>query len=137
MGWVLWARPITIENTKQQKVKIKKVDKDFPATLFRKPKKLVRFTKLLGDDLLKEKVNLNIKYKDYKEFKRTVNEMIKEGFSISLELDETYTTDFDNLYLFSNILVSKDAPYYDTIINNTDAIKTNVVTVWGEIWTHS
>ena len=55
--------------------------------------------------------------------------MIKEGFSISLELDETYTTDFDNLYLFSNILVSKDAPYYDTIINNTDAIKTNVVTV--------
>ena len=102
---------------------------NFPATLFRKPKKLVRFTKLLGDDLLKEKVNLNIKYKDYKEFKRTVNEMIKEGFSISLELDETYTTDFDNLYLFSNILVSKDAPYYDTIINNTDAIKTNVVTV--------
>lgn len=102
---------------------------NFPGSLFKKPKKIIRFTKLLNDDLLKEKVNLRIKYKDYKEFKRTVNEIIKEGYSISLELDDTYVTDFDNLFLFSNIFVSKDAPYYDTIINNKDVIKTNVVTM--------
>ena len=102
---------------------------DFPGTLFRKPKKIVKFTKLLKDDLLKEKVNLKIKYKDYMEFKRTVNELIKEGYSIALELDETYVTDFENLYLFSNIFVSKNASYYGTIINNTDAVKTHVITM--------
>lgn len=101
----------------------------FPGTLFKKPKKIIKFTKLLNDELLKEKVNLRIKYKDYKEYKRTVNEIIKEGYSISLELDETYATDFDNLFLFSNIFVSKEAPYYDTIINNKEAIKTNIVTM--------
>ncbi len=102
---------------------------NFPGSLFKKPKKIIKFTKLLNDDLLKERINLRIKYKDYKEFKRTVNEIIKEGYSISLELDDTYVTDFDNLFLFSNIFVSKEAPYYDTIINNKDAIKTNVVTM--------
>ena len=100
---------------------------DFPRTLFSKPKKIIRFTKLLNDELLKDRVSIRIKYKDYKDFKRTVNEIIKEGYSVSLELDETYVTDFDNLFLFTNIFVSKDAPYYDTIINNKDAIKTNVV----------
>ena len=102
---------------------------DFPGTLFRKPKKIVKFTKLLKDDLLKEKVNLKIKYKDYMEFKRTVNELIKEGYSIALELDETYVTDFENLYLFSNIFISKNASYYGTIINNKDAVKTHVITM--------
>ena len=102
---------------------------DFPGTLFRKPKKIIKFTKLLNDDLLKEKVNLKIKYKDYIEFKRTVNEIIKEGYSIALELDETYVTDFENLYLFSNIFVSKNASYYGTIINNKDAVKTHVITM--------
>ncbi len=102
---------------------------DFPGSLFRKPKKIIRFTKLLDDELLKDRISLRIKYKEYTEFKRTVHEIINEGYSISLELDETYVTDFDNLFLFSNIFVSKNAPYYDTIINNTDAIKTNVVTM--------
>lgn len=102
---------------------------DFPATLFEKTKKIMRFLRALDDELLKEKISLKIYYKDYKKYKRYINSLISAGYSISLELDDTYTTNFDNLFLFSNILVSKKYDYYDIIIDNKDIIKTNIITV--------
>ena len=102
---------------------------DFPASLFEKSKKIMRFLRALDDELLKEKISIKIYYKDYTKYKRYVNELISSGYSISLELDDTYTTNFDNLFIFTNIFVSKKYDYYDIIINNKDAIKTNIITV--------
>ena len=107
---------------------------DFPDTLFEKPKKIIKFTNAINDEYLKEKVSFKINYKHYKHYKRTVHELINRGYGITLELDETYTTNFDNLFLFTNIIVDKKYNYYDIIINNRDAIKTNIITLWGEIW---
>lgn len=102
---------------------------NFPASLFEKSKKIMRFLRALNDELLKEKISIKIYHRDYQKYKKYVNELISQGFSISLELDETYTTNFDNLFLFSNILVSKKYSYYDIIIDNRDVIKTNIITV--------
>ena len=102
---------------------------NFPASLFEKSKKIMRFLKALDDELLKEKISLKIYYKDYKKYKRYIRQLITDGYSISLELDESYNTDFEDLFLFSNILVSKKYNYYDIIINSKDVIKTNIITV--------
>ena len=102
---------------------------DFPETLFEKPKKIMKFTNAINDDYLKEKISFKIKYKQYKHYKRTVHELINRGYGITLELDDTYTTNFDNLFLFTNIIVDKKYNYYDIIINNRDAIKTNIITL--------
>ena len=102
---------------------------DFPITLFEKSKKIMRFLRAMNDELLKEKISIKIYYKDYQKYKRYINDMITNGYSISLELDDSYTTNFDNLYIFTNILVSKKYSYYDIIINNKDIIKTNIITV--------
>lgn len=102
---------------------------EFPASLFEKSKKAMRFLRALNDELLKEKISLKIYYKDYKKYRKYINELINSGYSISLELDETYTTNFENLFLFANILVSKKYDYYDIIINNKDIIRTNIITV--------
>ena len=102
---------------------------DFPISLFDKNKKMGKFLRALDDDLMVEKINLKFKYKDYKDNKKRINALITEGYNISLELDETYTTDFENLFLFSYVLVRKNASYHDIIINNKDAIKTKVVEV--------
>ena len=96
----------------------------------------MRFLRALDDELLKEKISIKIYYKDYKKYTRYVKELISQGYSVSLELDETYNTNFDDLFLFSNILVSKKYNYYDIIIDSKDVIKTNIVTVWGDIWKH-
>lgn len=102
---------------------------DFPASLFEKSKKIMRFLRALDDELLKEKISIKIYYKDYKKYTKYVKELISQGYSVSLELDETYNTNFDDLFLFSNILVSKKYNYYDIIIDSKDVIKTNIVTV--------
>ena len=102
---------------------------DFPITLFEKSKKIMRFLRALNDELLKEKISIKIYYNDYKKYKRYINDLISNGYSISLELDDSYTTNFDDLFIFTNILVSKKYNYYDIIINNKDIIKTNIITV--------
>lgn len=102
---------------------------DFPVSLFDKNKKMAKFLRAIDDDLMVEKISLKFKYKDYKNNKRKINALITEGYSIALELDDSYTTDFDNLFLFSYVLVSKNASYHDIIVDNKDAIKTKVVEV--------
>ena len=86
--------------------------------------------------MLRTKISLKIKYKDYTENKKAVHHLIKEGYSMCLELDETYSTNFDNLFLFSYVLVSKKYNYYDIIINSKEDVKTKIITLWGEIWKH-
>ena len=102
---------------------------DLPISLFGKDKKFKKLLRLLDDDYLKEKISLKIMYKDYKKYKKQIHALIKEGYGMSLELDETYNTDFENLFLFANILVSKKYKYYNIIIDNQENIKTNIISV--------
>lgn len=102
---------------------------DFPPTLFGKQKKILKYLKTLDNEFLKTKINLKFKYKDYKENKKEINNLINEGYSVCLELDETYDIDFSNLLLFSYIFVNKKYNYYDIIINSKEDVKTEIITL--------
>lgn len=102
---------------------------DFPSSLFDKPKKIIKYLKALDNDYLKSKINLKIMYKDYKAHKKDVHTLINNGYSVCLELDETYDIDFSNLLLFSYVFVSKKYKYYDIIINSKEDVKTQVISL--------
>ncbi len=102
---------------------------DFPPTLLEKTKKILKYLKALDDDYLRGKVHLKFYYKDYKTYKKEILGLINQGYSVCLELDETYDIDFDNLFLFTYVLVDKKYNYYNNIINNKEEVKTNLITL--------
>lgn len=100
---------------------------NLPVSLLEKPKKIVKFLKALDDEMVRSKIHLKFTYKDYKKYKKEINSLINQDYSVCLELDETYDINFDNLFLFSFILISKKYKYYDIIMNNRDEVKTNII----------
>lgn len=104
----------------------------FPVSLFKKQKKLFKLLNAIDDDLLKTKIHLKVTHKEFKAHKKEINNIINQGFCVCLELDDTYDTNFDYLFLFSYVLVSKKYDYYDIIINSKDDVKTNIIKVGGE-----
>ena len=101
----------------------------FPVTLLGKSKKIVKFLKALDDDLLRSKVHLKFTYKEFKSNKKEISGLINQDYSVCLELDETYDMDFDNLFMFTYILVDKKYKYYDIIINSKEDVKTNIISL--------
>ena len=102
---------------------------EFPVSLFEKNKKIIKYLRALDDDMLKSRIILNFKYKDYKIYKRDIRDLINQGYGISLELDEEYDINFDDLFMFSYILLDKKYKYYDIIINSKEDVKTNMITL--------
>ncbi len=100
---------------------------DFPVSLLDKPKKIIRFLKALDDDMLRTKICLKFMYKDYKKYKNEIKSLINQDYSICLELDKTYDVDFDDLFLFSYVIVNKKYKYYDIIINSKEDVNTNIL----------
>ena len=100
---------------------------DFPASLLEKPKKIIRFLIALDDDLLRTKICIKFSYRDYKEYKKDIKNLINQDYSVCLELDETYDIDFDDLFLFTYVIVHKKYKYYQNVIDNKDEVKTNII----------
>lgn len=100
---------------------------DFPASLLEKPKKIIRFLRALDDDLLRTKICIKFSYRDYKEYKKDIKNLINQDYSVCLELDETYDIDFDDLFLFTYVIVHKKYKYYQNVIDNKDEVKTNII----------
>ena len=100
---------------------------NFPPSLLGKPKKIIRYLKALDDDMIRSKIHLKFCYKDFLENKKEVFNLINQGYSICLELDKTYDINFDDLFLFSYILVDKKYSYYNNIMANKDDVKTSII----------
>ncbi len=104
---------------------------DFPETLLEKPKKIIKYLKLLDNDLLRNKVELRFKYSVYKNrvYKKEINKLINKDYSISIELDDAFDSDFDSLVLFANIFIDKNASYYQNVMTNKGEYNLKVVEV--------
>ena len=102
---------------------------DFPVSLLDKQKKILRFLKMLDSDLIRTKIHIKFDYKTYKKNKKDINNLINQDYSVCLELDDSYDMNFDNLFLFSYVIVSKDAKHYQNIIDNKDEVKTNIIVI--------
>lgn len=103
---------------------------NMPLTLIQKPKKQKRFLRALDNDILKNRISLKIKYSDYSANREQINSLISNGYSFTIELDNTFTTDDINcLVLFNYIIVYQKENYYDTVINYRNNIDTNIIII--------
>jgi hypothetical protein len=100
---------------------------NLPSTLFTKEHKINRILNTLNNDLTKEHIYLKITYHDYQENKEIVNKYLKDGYHFALILDDTYQNDFDELILFSYIILYDYLDCYDMIMNDKDKIKATII----------
>lgn len=87
---------------------------DFPITLFLKEDKIKRFFNLINNDIIKEKIVINLEYEDYLEYKDKIDEMIKLGYHFAITFKKKY--EFTNitsksLELFSFLITKKEDLY--------------------------
>ena len=85
-------------------------------------KKQKRFLRALDNDILKNRISIKIKYKDYMASKEQINNLISSGYNFTLELDNTFIDDINCLVLFINVIVYKKENYYDAISSTKDSI---------------
>lgn len=101
----------------------------FPVSLFDKSKKSGKYLRLLDNDLCRDKINLCFNYKDYLDNKKSINELIKEGYAVSLILDDMFDGDYECLVLFNYVFVYEKYDYYDVIMEQKDNLGSVVVTL--------
>ena len=55
------------------------------------------------------------------------DKLIKEGYLFSLYLDDTFTGEITELYLFSTIFIYKNNEFFDMIINSKEKIPGRII----------
>lgn len=102
---------------------------DFPISLLEKKTKINKYLNTLDNDILKSKVHFHFNYSDYIIYKDEINDLIKDGFSVAITLDNSFSDDFNQLVVFSYVFIYEKYEYYDTIIDDRDNINANIVTL--------
>lgn len=100
---------------------------DFPVTLLDKPKKIIKFLKMLDSDYIRNKVHLRFQYDVYRKNKKDINNLISQDYNVCVEIDDSFDMNFDNLFLFSYIIVKKENKFCKTIIENKEDVKTTII----------
>lgn len=100
---------------------------DFPESLFDKEKKINKYIKVLDNKVTKPRVHFRFNYSTYLKYKDRINSFIKNGFNVSIVLDDNYDENIKILDIFSYVFVYEKYEYYDIIIENRDEIKANII----------
>lgn len=80
---------------------------EFNINLFNKKDKLKRLLNIIDNDIAKELISLKINYKDFSKHKEELYELMREGYSFSIILDEEYhDEDVNILKVFKYIVVN-------------------------------
>lgn len=80
---------------------------DFTASLLNKKNKLANILKMFENDYIKERIILKIEQVDYLENKEIVDELIHNGMSFAIIIDESFNEERILLDIFTYILVIK------------------------------
>lgn len=99
---------------------------EFAETLFKKKQKLTRLLETIHNLAIQDKLSLKIKYKAYVENKHIVQDLMRDGYRFTVILDDTFSanvTSIERLRMFQFILLSKEAKYYSTMMENQDKLK--------------
>lgn len=82
---------------------------DFNADMIDKKNKMSRLLNIIDSDIVKDKVNLKIKYCDFKNNKDYIYDLIKDGYKFAIILDDSYNSEKisqNKLQVFSYILTN-------------------------------
>ena len=100
---------------------------EFANSLWSKEKKQKRLLEILNNTLAKKYLEIKISLTTYYENKSLIDKLIKEGYLFSLYLDDTFTGEITELYLFSTIFIYKNNEFFDMIINSKEKIPGRII----------
>ena len=101
----------------------KKYVLEFAETLLKKPKKIRGFLNIINNPIIQEKISLKIKYEEFLKNSETVFELMREGYKITVILDNSFEPNFKNiesLQMFEFVIINRNLKNYEEIINNID-----------------
>ena len=104
---------------------------EFTNKLLNKPNKLKNLLNIIDNTAIKDKVSIKIKYEFFIENKEKIYELIKEGFKITLILDNSFKVNYktiDTLEVFKYVILNKDLKNYNEIIKYKQNIK-NIIEI--------
>ena len=94
---------------------------EFAPTLLKKTKKIKSILNIIDNPIIQEKISLKIKYEQFIENKETIYELMREGYKISVVLDNSFEATFKDievLKMFQFVIINSNLKKYEEIINN-------------------
>ena len=104
---------------------------EFCEKLLEKPNKLKNLLNIINNTAIKDKVSIKIKYEFFTQNKEKIYELIREGFKISIILDNSFKVNYKNieiLEIFKYVILNKDLKNYNEIITYKKNIK-NIIEI--------
>lgn len=99
---------------------------DFASSLFEKKTKVEGIFVTIDNDCVKDKVSLKINYDDYCKYKDNIYDMMKDGYSFAIFVDDKEIGDesfFEKLEMFKFIVINNDSKYCQIMSSNDKIIK--------------
>ena len=104
---------------------------EFTDKLLNKPNKLKNLLNIINNTAIKDKVSIKLKYEAFIENKEKIYDLMREGYKITIILDNAFETNYQNiegLSAFEYVIVNKDLRNYHEIIQYKNSIK-NIIEI--------
>lgn len=109
----------------------KKYVLEFADTLLKKPKKIKGILNIINNPAIQDKISLKVKYEQFLKNKEIVYELMREGYKITIILDNSFEPNFKNmesLHMFEFVLINKNLKNYQEIIENKESLN-NIIEI--------
>lgn len=104
---------------------------EFADTLLKKPKKIKSILNIISSSAVQDKVSLKIRYEYFVQNKETVYELMRNGYKITIILDNSFDVTFKNietLQMFEFVIISRELKEYSEIKQNIKELK-NIIEI--------
>lgn len=104
---------------------------EFADTLLKKPKKIKSILNIISSSAVQDKVSLKIRYEYFVQNKETVYELMRNGYKITIILDNSFDVTFKNietLQMFEFVIISRELKKYSEIKQNIIELK-NIIEI--------
>lgn len=99
---------------------------EFADSLLKKDKKIKGILNIINNPAIQDKLSLKIKYEKYLEFSAQIDELIREGYHITVILDDSFKPDYysvEKLSIFSYVLINENLENYEEIMKYKRSIR--------------
>lgn len=103
----------------------KKYVLEFAETLLKKPKKIKGLLNIINNEAVQDKISLKIRYEYFLKEKDTVFELMRQGYKITVILDNSFEPSFKNmesLQMFEFVIINRNLKKYEEIMNNKESL---------------
>ena len=104
---------------------------EFTDKLLDKPNKLKNLLNIIDNNAIKDKVSIKLKYETFIENKEKIYELMRNGYKITIILDNSFKPDYKNiesLATFKYVIINRDLKKYKEIISYKKRIK-NIIEI--------